>query len=92
MLFTVISSLVIVIGLIYLVLKLLQRYVYFGGNKALNMINLDTMSIAATTYIDQNNKVIKLKHLNSYYLILVSKTNNLLLDKHEEVNKNGDFN
>jgi flagellar biogenesis protein FliO len=88
MLFTVIFSLLFIIVLIYLALKLLQRYVYFGGNKALNMRYVNSMNILATVYVDSNNKIIKFDNNNTHYVILVSKNNNLLLDKYEELNQN----
>jgi hypothetical protein len=88
MLFTVVFSLIFVIALIFLVLKLLQRYVYFGGAKVLNMRYVNSMNVLASVYIDNNNKIIKFCNNNTHYVILVSKNNNLLLDKYEEFNQN----
>jgi hypothetical protein len=84
----VIFSLCIVIILIYLVLKLMKRYLYWGGTRLLNMSDSDILDVVSTTYIDQETKVVRLRHLNTHYLILISKNNNLLLDKHEDFNKN----
>jgi hypothetical protein len=92
MLFTVIFSLLVVIVLIYWVLKILQRYMYHGSAKGLNIRYVNSMSTLANVYIDNNNKIIKFRNNNTHYVILVSKNNNLLLDKYEEFNQNNNVN
>ncbi len=66
----------------------MKRYLYWGGTRLLNMSDSDILDVVSTTYIDQETKVVRLRHLNTHYLILISKNNNLLLDKHEDFNKN----
>lgn len=77
-----ITSLVLIIFLLYFSIKLVQKYsskfikTTFGKSKNLKLIEI--------FYIDSTNKVVSLKHYNTRYLILLNRNNNLLLNKYED--------
>lgn len=69
-----------VILLMYIALKILQKYSKFGtitGNKKLNL------KIDSVVYIDQNTKVVHLYKDKRYYILAVGKNNIMLIDKYD---------
>jgi|GEM_PF-2153363 len=79
-----ILGLLFVIGLLYICLKLLQKYTKYGVNK---FKQKDKMDITGITYIDDSTKVVSLVHGPCKYLFVVGKNSNLLLDKYENYEK-----
>lgn len=75
-----IISLLLMIGVLYGILKLLQKYTKVGNN----MSNANGMKIDGLVYLDDQCKIVNFTHGSVGYLILVSKSGSLLLDKYEK--------
>jgi hypothetical protein len=73
-----ILGLLFVLGLLYILSKILQKYTKIGGVGSTSSIKLDGIM-----YIDDASKVVSVVHGGMSYLVLVSKNGNVLLDKHE---------
>lgn len=79
-----ILGLAFVIGLLYLFLKLLQRY-YKTGITKINQ--KDKIDITGISYIDDSTKVVSVVHGTCKYLFVVGRNSTLLLDKYENYEK-----
>lgn len=79
-----ILGLAFVIGLLYLVLKVLQKYYKTGITK---MGQKDKIDITGISYIDDSTKVVSVVHGPCKYLFVVGKNSTLLLDKYENHEK-----
>lgn len=73
-------SLLLMIGILYAILKLLQKYTKVGNGAS----GANGMKIDGLVYLDDNCKIVNLTHGSMGYLILVSKSGSLLLDKYEK--------
>ncbi|MEY3197035.1 MAG: hypothetical protein RLZZ59_403 [Pseudomonadota bacterium] len=78
--FQAIFGLVFVIGLLYLILKIVQKY---GKSTILGGANKDKATIMGVTYIDEGTKIVSAIHGPSKYLFVVGKNTSLLLDKYD---------
>lgn len=69
------------ISLLYIAIKLIQKYsktfLYTKLGKHTNI------KIEGIFYLDDSNKLVTLRYKSIIYLILLNKTNNILLDKYE---------
>lgn len=79
-----ILGLAFVIGLLYGMLKLLQRYYKTGITK---MAGKDKIDITGISYIDDSTKVVSVIHGPCKYLFVVGRNSSLLLDKYENYEK-----
>ncbi len=83
MIFTIKSLIILifVISILYISIKLVQKYskVLFSTKLGKNK----HVKIDSVFYLDDTNKLITLKYKSTIYIILISKTNNILLDKYE---------
>ena len=75
------AILILVILLMYIAAKLMQKLSSKFLKSTLGT-NKD-MKLQKIFYIDNNNKIVSLQHKEKSYLILLSKSNNILLDKNE---------
>lgn len=75
-------SLAAILGLLYLFLKLVQRYSKFGTNNIAGLAKEHAITINSIAYIDASTKVINFKCGNKIYLVLLGK-NNLVIDSYE---------
>ncbi len=76
----VLFSLIIVIFIMYGTLKLVQRYTRFGVRTK----NVHSgLSIEGIIYIDESNKVVSLRRLQTYYLLAINKHKLVLIDKYD---------
>lgn len=82
--FQAMLGLIFVIGLLYLSLKLLQRYYKTGITKNGKK---DKIDITGISYIDDSTKVVSIVHGPCKYLFVVGKNSSLLLDKYENYEK-----
>jgi flagellar biogenesis protein FliO len=76
----VIFSLLLVIALMYIILKMIQKYSNFGNK--LNAFK-DGIKITGTTYIDEHTKIINLQRPGYNYILAVNKNNTTIIDKYE---------
>ena len=76
-------GLLFTIGLFVALTKLLQRYTKLG----INNNNSEQIKLEAVRYIDNNNKIVKIRYNNTSHLILIGKNNHLLIDKYDEESK-----
>ena len=75
-----IFGLALVIGLLYFILKLVQKY---GKGVIVGGVNSDRAKITGVTYIDDSTKIVSATHGPSKYLFVIGKQTSLLLDKYE---------
>jgi hypothetical protein len=68
-----------VIFLLYLILKLVQKY----GKGSMIGSSADRAHVTGVTYIDDSTKIISAIHGPSKYLFVIGKHTSLLLDKYE---------
>ena len=71
-------GLLLVLFMLYVISKVLQKYTKIGHSTSGSTIKLD-----GVMYVDDSTKVVNVTHGSVCYLILVSKNGNLLLDKYE---------
>lgn len=76
----VISSLIIVIALMYSILKIIQKYSKFGTRINSNTVGLKIDNIL---YIDENAKIITLLRASTTYILAVGKHGITIIDKYE---------
>lgn len=70
-----------ILGLIYFVSKLLQRY----GKLSSKLCNLQkNMKIDGVLYIDNNTKVVTIRHSKMSYVLAIAKNNIVIIDKYIE--------
>ena len=74
-----IFALGLVISLLYLILKLVQKY----GKGSIVGASADRARITGVTYIDDSTKIISAIHGPSKYLFVIGKHTSLLLDKYD---------
>lgn len=79
--FKAIFALVCLTIILYVILKLLQKYTHFGDKTLGNKNNL--LKINSLIYIDSQTKIVNFSCKNKKYLILVGKNSDLLLDSYE---------
>ena len=79
------GSLVLVIGLLYVSLKLIQRYTKFGSYSYAHGIKPSSISIKSIAYIDPGSKLVNFECNNKNYIVLIGKNTNILLDKYENI-------
>ena len=72
-------GLVFVLFLLYLILKIVQKY----GKNSIVGSNSDRARITGITYIDDSTKIISAIHGPSKYLFVIGKHTSLLLDKYD---------
>jgi len=76
----VVLSLLLVIALMYIILKVVQKYSKFSFR-----INagVSGVKIAGILYIDENTKIVSLQRAQTNYILAVNKTNITVIDKYE---------
>jgi len=81
--FKALFALGVVLGFMYLVLKIVQRYTKFGtGIKSSGKTG--GLKIENIVYIDEGTKIVTISNDNeSQYIIAVSKQNSFLIDKYK---------
>jgi len=79
-----VAGLAFVIGLLYLILKLVQKY---GKSSIYKINNSDKINITGISYIDDSTKIICAVHGPSKYVFVVGRNTSLLLDKYENYEK-----
>lgn len=79
-----ILGLTLVIGILYLFLKLLQKYYKTGITASTKR---DKIDITGISYIDDSTKIVSVVHGPCKYLFVVGKNSSLLLDKYENYEK-----
>lgn len=78
----VLLSLVVVISIMYIALKVLQKYTKIGiRNKLAN----SGVTIEGVIYIDENNKIVNLRKSQTGYLLAMNKNNIVLIDKYDVI-------
>ncbi len=77
-------GLAFVIGLLYLILKIVQKYGKMGMYK---INNSDKINITGVAYIDDSTKIICAVHGPSKYVFVLGRNTSLLLDKYENYEK-----
>lgn len=76
----VLFSLILVVIIMYLVLRLIQKYGKIGlSPKGSN----SHLHIDGVVYLDENNKIVTLRGTKSVYLVGINKNNIVLIDKNE---------
>lgn len=78
------AGLAFVLLLLYLILKIVQKYGKMGMYK---INNSDKINITGVSYIDDSTKVICAVHGPSKYVFVVGRNTSLLLDKYENHEK-----
>jgi hypothetical protein len=76
----VILSLIFVIAIMYLTLKMMQKYTKFGQCQGSSLTSIKVENI---TYIDENNKIVHISQNKANYVLAINKNNILLIDKYE---------
>ena len=80
--FKALFSLGIVFLVMYIILKLVQKYTKFGFRENLNSVN--SLKVENVVYVDENTKIINISNNNGYsYVIAVNKNNSFLIDKYK---------
>lgn len=79
MIFKAILGLVFVISLLYITLKIMQKYL----KPSYKINNKDIINITGIAYIDESTKIISASHGPAKYVFVVGKGTSLLLDKYE---------
>lgn len=74
-------ALIFICGILYLFLKLLQKYSPIGNQNLTGNKNTE-ININSVTYIDHESKIVNFSCKNKKYLILISKNNNMLIDSY----------
>lgn len=80
MIMQAILGLGLVIFLLYLILKVVQKY---GKGSIMGGASSDRARITGITYIDDGTKIISAIHGPSKYLFVIGKNTSLLLDKYD---------
>jgi hypothetical protein len=79
-----IFGLAFVLALLYIILKIMQKYlkttVFKGTGK-------DKINITGITYIDDSTKIVSAIHGPAKYVFVVGRNSSLLLDKYENYEK-----
>ena len=76
----VILSLLLVIGLMYAILKIIQKYSKFGFKLSSSP---SSIKLEGTLYIDENTKIVCLQRSGISYILAVNKNNTTVIDKYE---------
>lgn len=77
-----ILSLATVVGVLYLTLKIIQKYTSFGYRANNKLMNSDSLKLENIVYIDESTKVVTISAANSRKYILAIGQNNLtVVDK-----------
>lgn len=79
-----ILGLVFVLGLLYLTLRIMQKYLKTGIYKGKQK---DKIDITGISYIDDSTKIVCAIHGPCKYVFLVGRNSSLLLDKYENYEK-----
>lgn len=80
--FKAIVSLSVVVGILYLTLKLVQKYTSFGYKLSNKLANSDGLKLENIVYIDESTKVVTISSHNSRKYILAIGQNSLtVVDK-----------
>ncbi|MGV2433208.1 MAG UNVERIFIED_CONTAM: hypothetical protein LVQ98_08175 [Rickettsiaceae bacterium] len=72
-------GLIFVIALLYIMLKIMQKYL----KPSYKINDKDIINITGIAYIDESTKIISASHGPSKYVFVVGKGTSLLLDKYE---------
>jgi len=75
----VIFSLLLVIGLMYGILKFVQKYSKFGSRNSTTL----GLKIEGVLYVDENTKIVSLQRSGTNYILAVNKNNTTIIDKYE---------
>lgn len=75
-------ALIFVIIILYIFLKLLQKYSNLGNKNFAGDKN-NIIKLNSVLYIDSESKVINFSCKNKKYLVLIGKNNHLLIDNYE---------
>lgn len=78
------AGLAFVISLLYLILKIVQKY---GKTGIYKINNSDKINVTGVAYIDDATKIICANHGPSKYVFVIGKNTSLLLDKYENYEK-----
>jgi hypothetical protein len=76
----VVLSLIFVIVLMYLILKIIQKYTKFGTQRGDPLTSIKIENIA---YIDENTKIVHISQNKASYVLAINKNNIVLIDKYE---------
>ncbi|MFK7973761.1 MAG: hypothetical protein AB8B66_02710 [Rickettsiaceae bacterium] len=85
--FKALLALGVVFTIMYVGLKIIQRYTQFGtgikaNNKTIGLV------IENIVYIDENTKIVSISNKNGFhYVISVGRNHSFLIDKYESSNK-----
>lgn len=80
----IIISLILIIGLIFITLKVIQKYTKIGTNKLSNKNN--QLSISSVIYVGDNTKVFVINRADVNYVLASNKNTLVLLDKYSSIN------
>ncbi|GAB4169165.1 MAG: hypothetical protein Tsb006_7380 [Rickettsiaceae bacterium] len=80
--FKALFSLGIVFSIMYIILRVVQKYTKFGaGHKAYGKTS--SLKIENIVYIDEGTKIVSISNKAGFnYIIAVSKSNSFLIDKY----------
>lgn len=84
MILQAIFGLAFVLALLYIILKIMQKYLksaVFKGS------GTDKINITGITYIDDSTKIVAATHGPSKYVFVVGRNSGLLLDKYDNYEK-----
>lgn len=77
-------ALCIVLGSMFIVLKVIQRYTRFGTGAKL--AGKDGLKIENIVYIDEGTKIVNISNKAGFnYIIAVGKQNSFLIDKYKTI-------
>ncbi len=80
--FKALFALGIVLGSMYIVLRIVQRYTKFGTGAKLTG-KTGGLKIENIVYIDEGTKIVNISNNNGFhYIIAISKQNSFLIDKY----------
>lgn len=81
--FKAIISLSIVVGILYIILKLIQKYTSFGYKIHSKLANSDGLKLENIVYIDESTKVVTISAHNSSrkYILAIGQNSLTVVDK-----------
>ncbi len=80
--FKALLALSVVFLVMYIILKLVQKYTKFGYGRNINSFN--SLKIENIVYIDENSKIINISNNNGFtYIVSINKNNSFLIDKYK---------
>lgn len=76
-------ALVFVVIILYVFLKLLQKYSNLGNKNFIGSKD-NNIEMNSILYLDSESKIVNFSCKNKKYLVLITKNNSLLIDSYED--------